>query len=81
MKAVDLRALVLPSGVRAVVLKLLADIEVADTARGVNMASRFAQGFVLGLETVEAFRAADIEALYVGFERVQFDRLQALRDA
>lgn len=81
MKAVDLRALVLPSGVRVVVPKLLAALEVADTAQGVNMAAVHAEGFVLGLETPGAFRAADIEPLYVGFEQAKDNRLQALRDA
>lgn len=81
MKAVDLRALVLPSGVRVVVLKLLAALEVVDTAQGVNMAAAHAEGFVLGLEAAGAFRAADIEALYVGFDQAKDNRLQALRDA
>ncbi|WP_052028548.1 hypothetical protein [Pseudomonas syringae] len=66
----SLRTLVLPTGVRAEVLKLLAGIEVAESAQAVNMAGHRAEGFVLGLETACALKADVIEALYIGFESV-----------
>ncbi len=71
--------LVLPTDVRAVVDRLLATIEVADSAQGVSMAARHAEGFVLGLETVKAFKSEVIEALYIGLEAAAEQRRKALR--
>ena len=75
----NLRTMVFPTRVRAEVLKLLASIEVADSAQGVNMASQRAEGFVLGLETASAFKADVIEALYVGFDKAIEERIASLR--
>ena len=76
-----LRTLVLPAGVRAEVLKLLAGIEVGESAQGVNMAGQRAEGFVLGLETAGAFKADVIEALYIGFETAAELQRKSLRQA
>jgi hypothetical protein len=70
----------LPSGIHAVVLKLVASIEVAESAQGVYMASQRAEGFVLGLETASAFKTEVIEALYIGFDTLMHNRLGGLRE-
>lgn len=64
-----LTALHLPPAVKAQTLKLLAQIAQARTADDLFRASDRAEGFVLGLETVEALSAASIEGLYVAFEQ------------
>ena len=81
MSTVDLRALVLPPRVWAQVMNLLASIEVAESVQSLNFAAYHAQGFVLGLETSAGFAAADIEALYIGFDTAAMHRREALRGA
>lgn len=76
-----LRKLELPPAVRAAVLKLLDTIEVAESARSVNMAAHRAEGFVLGLETAGAFRPDICEALYIGFDSASQIRIEYLRQA
>jgi len=75
----NLRALELPSGVHAAVLKLLVAIEAAESLQGVNIARLRAEGFVLGLETAQAFKLEVIEVLYIGFDEASCARLAALR--
>lgn len=58
----------LPARIRHEVLKLVAAIQVGETAQSVGMACQRAEGFVLGLETAVALRNGTIEALYVSFE-------------
>lgn len=79
MKPTDLRSIVLPTAVRAEVLKLLAALEAAESTQAVNMSGQRAEGFVLGLEAASAFKPDMIEALYIGFERVVQSRLTMLR--
>jgi len=76
----NLRTLVLPTGVRAEVLKLLASIEVAGSAQAIKMGSTRAEGFVLGLETASAFKTDLIEALYLGFDAVVRARMNDLQN-
>ncbi|WP_231667932.1 hypothetical protein [Pseudomonas quasicaspiana] len=78
---VSLNALILPPSVRSVVDRLRAQIEVAETVQGVNMAAQRAEGFVLGLETSGGYKADQIEALYIGLETVAQSRREALRHA
>nr|WP_178119764.1 hypothetical protein [Pseudomonas sp. RGB] len=59
----SLSKLVLPADVRTVIDRLLAPIEAADSAKGVNMAAQRAEGFVLGLETVKAFQSPRISRM------------------
>lgn len=68
MRKVDLRALVMPTRVRNEVFRLLAAIEVAETAQALSVSEKRAEGFVLGLETACAFNAEMIETFYIGFE-------------
>jgi len=75
----SLGALVLPPNVWAAVLKLLTSIEEADSAQTLNLAAHYAQGFVLGIETSTRFTAADIKALYLGFDAAALRRGAALR--
>jgi len=63
-----LKALNLPKAVQAQVLKLLAQIDRAQTADDLFRASDRAEGFVLGLETAKALSAGSIEVLYKAFE-------------
>lgn len=73
--------LVLPADVRTVVDRLLAAIEAADSAQGVNMAAQRAEGFGLGLETVNAFQSKVVETLYIGLEAAAEQRREVLRHA
>jgi hypothetical protein len=77
----SLSKLVLPAEVRTVVDRLLAAIEVADSAQGVNMAAQRGEGFVLGLETVKAFTSEVVETLYIGLEAAAEQRREVLRHA
>jgi len=47
----------------------------------VNLVEQCAEGFVLGLETAQAFKADVIEALYIGFETVAETQRERLRHA
>lgn len=64
----DVTAMNLPQAVQAQVLKLLAQIDRAQTADDLFRASDRAEGFVLGLETAKALNAGSIEALYIAFD-------------
>ena len=79
MRKVDLRALVMPTTVRNEVFKLLATIEVAETAQAVRVSSNRAEGFVLGLETAQGFTNELIESLYIGFETATEIRWDVVR--
>jgi len=81
MTTVDLSALVLPPRVWAQVLKLLASIEGADSVQALNSAHQYAQGFVLGLETVGEFLATDTVALCIGFDTAAQLRREELHHA
>ncbi|PHN22808.1 hypothetical protein [Pseudomonas sp. ICMP 561] len=72
---------ILPPGVRAVVDRLQAQIEVAESVQGVNMAAQRAEGFVLGLETSGGYKTDQVETQYIGFEAVAQSRRDALRHA
>lgn len=76
----NMRALLMPTGVRAEVLKLLAGIEVAESAQSVNLAGQRAEGFVLGIETAGALKNDVVEALYVGFDIATQARLAHIRE-
>ena len=78
MRRIDLRALVMPITVRNEVFKLLATIEVAETVQAVRISSSRAEGFVLGLETAQAFNNELIESLYIGFESAGENRLAGI---
>ncbi|MBY9026206.1 hypothetical protein K7459_21315 [Pseudomonas fluorescens] len=64
----ELAALDLPQAVQSTTLKLLQQIALAHTADDLFRASDRAEGFVLGLETVEALDAVRIMALYEVFD-------------
>jgi hypothetical protein len=64
----DVNAMILPHAVQVQVLKLLAQIDRAQTADDLFRASDRAEGFVLGLETAKALNAWTIEALYKAFD-------------
>ena len=58
----------LPAAIRAQALTLLERIQQARTADELFRASDRAEGFVLGINTVQALNPADIEALYRVFD-------------
>lgn len=58
--------------------RVLAQIERADTMIIAVKAGARAEGFVLGLETAGALRAADAENLYLVFESALQQRLKIL---
>jgi len=64
----ELAALDLPQAVQSTALKLLQQIALAHTAEDLFRASDRVEGFVLGLETVEALDAVGIRALYEVFD-------------
>lgn len=80
MRRVDLRALKMPVRVHTEVLRLLATIKVAESIQAVRASSNRAEGFVLGLETVQAFNNDLTESLYIGFESAAQNRLAEIRD-
>lgn len=64
----EVTAMILPHAVQVQVLKLLAQIERAQTADDLSRAGDRAEGFVLGLETAKALNAGSIEVLYKAFD-------------
>jgi hypothetical protein len=72
----ELAALDLPQAVQSTTLKLLQQIALAHTADDLFRASDRAEGFVLGLETVEALDAVRIGALYEVFDSAAGARRQ-----
>lgn len=74
-REVDLRAVVMPTCGCNEVFRLVAAIEVAETAQALNVTTNRAEGFVLGLETASATPAALVEALYFGFKIAAKQRL------
>lgn len=77
----DLRALVMSIWVRNEVFRLLATIEVAETAQSLRVSANRAEGFVFGLETVGTITNDLIESLYIGFDTASESRLNAIREA
>ncbi|AOA08824.1 hypothetical protein [Pseudomonas sp. TMW 2.1634] len=70
-REVDLRAVVMPTRGCTEVFRLVAAIEVAETAQALNVS----EGFLLGLETASATPAALVEELYFGFKIAAKQRL------
>jgi hypothetical protein len=77
-RCVDLTTMVMPEQVRTQVLRLLANLEVADTEQATRMALERAEGFVLGLE-MATFPRQITESLYIGFESAAEARLAQIK--
>ncbi|MDB6143712.1 MAG: hypothetical protein JWP80_2756 [Pseudomonas sp.] len=70
--------LVIPDPIKVQLTRLLCHIERAESVAQAIRASARAEGFALGLETLNALRLGDVENLYLTFEQAREARIKML---
>jgi hypothetical protein len=70
--------LVIPDPIKHQIKRLLSHIEHSDSVAQAIRSSARAEGFALGLETLNALRLGDVEHLYLTFELALEERMKVL---
>ncbi|MDB5984226.1 MAG: hypothetical protein JWQ69_5241 [Pseudomonas sp.] len=70
--------LVIPDPIKHQLKRLLSHIERSDSVAQAIRTSARAEGFALGLETLNALRLGDVENLYLAFEMALEERMKIL---
>jgi hypothetical protein len=70
--------LVIPDPIKHQIKRLLSHIERSESVAQAIRTSARAEGFALGLETLNALRLGDVENLYLAFEMALEERMKVL---